>query len=51
MEEKDPVKKYLSDLGKKSWAKQKHKKDSKYMRDLQRKSVESRKKNKEAGDK
>ncbi len=40
--EKDPVKKYLSSLGKKSWAKQKDKKDSEYMRELQRKSVEAR---------
>lgn len=47
MKRKTKVQKYLSDLGKKSWEKQKHKKDSEYMRTLQRKSVEARKRNNE----
>lgn len=47
----DPIKEYFSKLGKKSWKKQKKKKNSAYMREMQRKSVEARKKNKKDVDK
>lgn len=50
MNEQDPVKKYMSELGKKSWEKQKKKRGKKYFRELQKKSVKARLRNQTNGE-